>query len=221
MTWLALALIGYALANALAVRWPSSLTNPTLLTTLLLIAALWGSQTPPEHVQKALDPISQLLGPAVVALAVPLYRSRELLRRSWQALVIGGVSGTCMAAAINTLLAQLLHLPYAATLSTAPATSPVSLELAHYTHAPPALAASMSVIAGLLGAVILPLSLNKLRIASPVARGIAYGSVSHGVGTARARQEGELTGSASSVGMGLAALVMTVLVALASALGLT
>jgi putative effector of murein hydrolase len=82
------------------------------------------------------------------------------------------------------------------------------------TGAPPALAATLAVLSGLLGALVLPPVLTRLGVRHPLARGIALGSVAHGIGTARAREEGELTGAASSIGMGLAALVVTLVVAL-------
>ena len=95
-----------------------------------------------------------------------------------------------------------------------PATSPVALQLAPFTHAPPALAATLAVLSGLIGALILPPVLNALRVRHPLARGIAIGSVAHGIGTARAREEGEWAGAAASIGMGLAALTVTLIVAL-------
>ena len=99
---------------------------------------------------------------------------------------------------------------------TAPATSPVALQLAHITQAPAALAATLAVLSGLLGALILPTFLTLMRVQHPLARGIALGAVAHGIGTARAREEGNLTGAASSIGMGLAALLVTLVVAVRS-----
>lgn len=215
MTWVALTLLAFALGVVVQWRLRSPLANPTLLATLIVAAGLLLSRVPYPTYLKDVQPVQFLLAPAIVALAVPLYRLRALLAREWRALVIGGLGGTLAGVTTDTLLSRALHLtPDAArALVTAPATSPVALQLAEFTHAPPALAATLAVLSGLIGALILPPFLTLLSVQHPLARGIAIGSVAHGVGTASAREESELTGAASSIGMGLAALLVTLLVA--------
>ncbi|MEW6420738.1 MAG: LrgB family protein [Deinococcota bacterium] len=215
MTWVALTLLAFALGVLAQARARHPLVNPTLIATVLVVAALLLTRTPYDRYAAEVRPISFLLGPAVVALAVPLYRLRALLGREWQALVIGGLAGTLAGVGTDILLPRLLRLSAEAqrSLVTAPATSPVALQLAQFTHAPPALAATLAVLSGLLGALVLPPMLTRLGVRHPLARGIALGSVAHGIGTARAREEGEWTGAASSIGMGLAALLVTLVVA--------
>lgn len=218
MTWIALTLMAFVVGMLVQFRWRSPLSNPTLIATLLIGAALLLSRTKYDFYNAEVKNLSAFLAPAVVALAVPMYRLRALLAKQWRALVIGGLSGTLMGVGTDTLLPHLLGLDEVSrrSLMTAPATSPVALQLAQFTHAPATLAATLAVISGLVGALVLPSLLNLLGVKHPLARGIAIGSVSHGVGTARAREEGELTGAASSIGMGLAALTVTVVVALIS-----
>lgn len=217
MLWVALTLLSFALGVAAQARARHPLVNPTLIATVIVAGALLLTRTPYDGYAAEVQPISFLLGPAVVALAVPLYRLRALLAREWRALVLGGVAGTLVGVGADSLLPRLLGLSAEAqrSLVTAPATSPVALQLAHFTHAPPALAATLAVLSGLVGALVLPPVLTRLGVRHPLARGIAIGSVAHGIGTARAREEGERTGAASSIGMGLAALVVTLVVALA------
>ncbi|SEJ69007.1 Putative effector of murein hydrolase [Deinococcus reticulitermitis] len=216
MSWIALTLLGFVAGLLLQARVRSPLANPTLIATLAVALALLLTGTEYRDYQAQVAPVSALLAPAVVALAVPLYRLRALLARQWRALLIGGLVGTGSAVAADMLLARVLPLSEAAqrSLTTAPATSPVALQLAQFTGAPPVLAATLAVLSGLLGALVLPPFLTRLGVRHPLARGVAIGAVAHGVGTARAREEGELTGAASSIGMGLAALFVTVLVAL-------
>ncbi|WP_216318261.1 LrgB family protein [Deinococcus aestuarii] len=216
MIWVALTLLAFALGVVAQVRTRSALVNPTLIATVVVAAVLLVSGTAYSTYQAQVRPVSFLLGPAVVALAVPLYRLRALLVREWRALALGGAAGTLVGVGADTLLPRLLGLSVEAqrSLSTAPATSPVALQLAHLTGAPPALAATLAVLSGLLGALVLPPALTRLGVRHPLARGVAIGSVAHGIGTARAREEGEQTGAASSIGMGLAALVVTLVVAL-------
>ncbi|WP_291423006.1 LrgB family protein [Deinococcus sp.] len=215
MTWIALTLLAFVMGTLLGLRVSSPLSNPTLVATVLVAAALLLSHTPYEAYRLNVQPLSALLTPAVVALAVPMYRLRALLARQWRALVFGGLGGTLLGVSADTLLPQLLLLSTEAqrSLKTAPATSPVALQLAQFTHAPPVLAATLAVLSGLLGALVLPSFLTLIGVRHPLARGIAIGSVAHGVGTARAREEGDLTGAASSIGMGLAAVLVTFIVA--------
>lgn len=216
MIWLTVTLLAFAAGVLGQLRLRSPLANPTLIATLIVAAGLLATSVPYDTYLRDVQPLTTLLAPAVVALAVPLYRLRALLARQWRALLIGGLSGTLLAVAADAGLAQLLRVsPDAArALLTAPATSPVALQLAPFTHAPPALAATLAVLSGLVGALILPAFLTALGVTHPLARGIAIGAVAHGVGTARAREEGEHAGAASSIGMGLAALSVTLLVAL-------
>lgn len=214
MLWLSLTLLSFIAGLALSQRLRSPLANPTLVATLCVAAALLVSRTPYSVYHREVGPLSAFLTPAVVALAVPLYRLRALLARQWRSLVAGGLGGTLLAVAADATLARVLGVsePARRSLTTAPATSPVALQLAQFTQAPPALAATLAVLSGLVGALLLPPLLTRLGVRHPLARGIAIGSVAHGVGTARAREEGEETGAASSIGMGLAALLVTLVV---------
>ncbi|KQR40713.1 LrgB family protein [Deinococcus sp. Leaf326] len=218
MTWLALTLLAFVAGVAVQRHTGAVLANPTLLATVAVGAALLVSRTPYATYAGEVRPLSALLTPAVVALAVPLYRQRALLARQWRPLVLGGLAGTLTAVAADALLPRLLRLsPEAQTaLVTVPATSPVAVQLAALTHAPPALAATLAVLSGLVGALILPPVLDRLGVRHPLARGVALGSVAHGIGTARAREESEDAGAASSIGMGLAALAVTLVVAVLS-----
>lgn len=216
MSWVALTLLAFALGVLAQVRARHPLVNPTLVATVIVAGVLLLTRTPYHRYAAEVRPVSFLLGPAVVALAVPLYRLRALLAREWRALALGGAGGTLVGVGADTLLPRWLGLSMEAqrSLVTAPATSPVALHLAQLTQAPPALAATLAVLSGLLGALVLPPVLTRLGVRHPLARGVAMGSVAHGIGTARAREEGETTGAASSIGMGLAALVVTLSVAL-------
>nr|WP_221284035.1 LrgB family protein [Deinococcus humi] len=209
-------LIAFALGVVLQARvGRSPLANPTLIATLLVAGVLLVGGVSHARYLEEVRPLTALLAPAIVALAVPMYRLRALLSRQWRSLVIGGLSGTLVGVGTDVLFSRLLGLSGEAqrSLLTAPATSPVALQLAQFTGAPPALAATLAVLSGLVGALILPGFLTLIGVRHALARGLAIGSVSHGVGTARAREEGELTGAASSIGMGLAALLVTLVVA--------
>lgn len=217
----ALTLLGYALGLALARRTRFTLANPTLIGVLFVMAGLSLLRVPYETYAEANTFLSALLTPAVVALAVPMYRQRALLRREWRALILGGGAGTLAAMLVGWVGGTLLHFERGVHLAatTASATSPVALAVNRELGGSAALAATLAIVAGLVGASVGPTWLTKLGVTSPVARGVAIGSVSHGIGTARVRDEGDAAGAASSLGMGLGALVVTLVTALAARAG--
>ncbi|WP_425148143.1 LrgB family protein [Deinococcus sp.] len=211
MTWLALTLLAFAFGLLIQSRSRSPLANPTLVACLLLVPLLLLTHIGYAVYSRDTRPLSTLLTPAVVALAVPLYRQRALIRRAWRAVLLGGASGTLIAVGMNTLGGYLLAAPRPVrlALSTDSVTSPVAYAISQRLGGAPSLAAAFVIIVGLIGAVVLPGLLVRLGVRSPVARGLALGAVAHGISTARARQDGELSGAAASVGMCLGALVVT------------
>ncbi len=211
MTWLALTLLAFALGLLVQSRAGRPLANPTLIACLILVPLLLLSHTAYASYSADTRPLSLLLTPAVVALAVPLYRQRALIQRAWRAVLLGGVVGTLIAVGINTLGGRLIGAPREVrlALSTDSVTSPVAYAISERLHGAPPLAAAFVIIVGLIGAIVLPGLLKRLGVTSRMARGIALGAVAHGIGTARAREDGDLSGAAASVGMCLGALVVT------------
>ena len=211
MTWLALTLLAFALGLLVQRRARSPLANPTLIACLILVPLLLLSHTAYASYSADTRPLSLLLTPAVVALAVPLYRQRLLIRRAWRAVLLGGVVGTLIAVGINSLGGRLIQAPREVrlALSTDSVTSPVAYAISERLNGAPPLAAAFVIIVGLIGAIVLPGLLKRLGVTSRMARGIALGAVAHGIGTARAREDGDLSGAAASVGMCLGALVVT------------
>ncbi|MGY2892111.1 LrgB family protein [Deinococcus sp. UYEF24] len=216
MTWLAVTLLAFVLGLFVQSRAGRPLANPTLIACLILVPLLLLTRTTYASYSADTRPLSLLLTPAVVALAVPLYRQRLLIRRAWRAVLLGGVVGTLIAVGINTLGGRLIGAPREVrlALSTDSVTSPVAYAISERLHGAPPLAAAFVIIVGLIGAIVLPGLLKRLGVTSRMARGIALGAVAHGIGTARAREDGDLSGAAASVGMCLGALVVTLVSAL-------
>ncbi|NFV80187.1 LrgB family protein [Magnetospirillum aberrantis] len=157
-----------------------------------------------------------LLGPATVALAIPLYRQIRLLLRSALAVVVGLVAGATVAAASAMGLAWALGASHRTVLSLAPksATSPIAMAVSEGIGGLPSLTAVMAILTGIVGSTIAVWVLDAVRVKNEAARGLAMGTAAHGIGTARAIQLGEITGAFSGLAMGLAALVTTVVVPL-------
>lgn len=211
-------LVTYVLAQALYARvgfapW----ANPVLWTVLTLALLLAASGTPYPTYFSGAQFIHFLLGPAVVALAWPLWQRRTELRSRARAVLLAATAGGLAAAAAAVGLGWLLSLPDAVLRSLAPksVTAPVAMGIAEQLGGIPALAAAFAVITGLTGAISAKYLFDALRIAEPEVRGFALGTAAHGIGAARALQvhpdAGAYAGLALGVQVVLAALLMPLL----------
>jgi len=189
------------------------LLNPVLIAVLQLVAILNLTGTGyPEYFAGA-QFVHFLLGPATVALAIPLYRQLERVRRSALALIVSILAGSLTAAGSAVGIAWALGGSRDTLISLAPksVTAPVAMGVAEQLGGLASLTAVLVILTGVLGAMLGPLVLSALGIRDWAARGVAMGTASHGIGTARALQESELAGAFSGLAMGLNALATAVL----------
>lgn len=153
------------------------------------------------------------LGPATVALAVPLHQNAHRLKGfvvpMLIAIPLGAVVSIVTAFGLTRLLGGGEEL--ALTLAPKAATTPVSLALSGENGGIPALTAVLAILVGILGAVAGPAVLNLLRVRDRRARGLAMGAVSHGVGTSRSLHDDETEGAFAGLSMGLTALATSLL----------
>jgi putative effector of murein hydrolase len=153
------------------------------------------------------------LGPAVVALAVPIYKLRNLVRENLWPLVLIIIVGVL--SSIFSVVALLMFFGLAGPLIQAlclkSITAPVALGIAREIGAPVAIAAFGVMVAGIMGAVAGPPVLYWLRIKDARAQGLALGCGSHGVGTARALELGPVQGAFASVGMSCTAIAASMI----------
>ena len=157
--------------------------------------------------------VAFLLGPATVALALPLHREMARVRRAAPAIVGAVIVGACASIFTGIVVAQLLGAPerVVASMATKATTTPVAIALSSEVDGIPALAAVLAITAGVLGAVAGPFVLDLLGVGDRRARGLAMGAVSHGIGTSRSLAEDRTEGAFSGLSMGLTALTTAVL----------
>lgn len=198
--------------------------NPVLWTVLVLAGGLLASGVPYPTYFAGAQFIHFLLGPAVVALAWPLWLRRTELRQRWGQLLIAALMGGFAASACAVLLALAFELPLDVVLSLAPksVTAPVAMGIAEKIGGIPALAAVFAVVTGMVGALAGKYLFDALRI--PIthegwaARGFALGTAAHGIGAARALQvnadAGAYAALALSLQVVLASLLMPILLPL-------
>jgi len=190
------------------------LANPVLIAVLLLVALLWVTGTPYATYFEGAQFVHFLLGPATVALAVPLYEQRAQLARLALPLSLGLIAGVLTAVASAVGVAWLFGASRATVLSLAPksVTTPIAMGIAAKIGGLPSLTAVLVILTGMLGAIIARPLLNLLRVQTHATRGFALGVASHGIGTARAFQVSEEMGAFAGLGMGLTALLTALIV---------
>lgn len=211
----------YLLANALYARlgqppW----ANPVLVSILVIGAVLHFSGVPYPTYFAGAQFIHFLLGPAVVALGWPLWqRRRELLAR-WRPLLLAALAGGFVASVSGVVLAYALGLPDDVILALAPKTltAPVAMGVAERLGGVPALAAVFAVITGLTGALSAKYLFDLMGIRRNaegwIARGFALGSISHGIGAARAIQVNADAGAFAGLALGIQVILGSLLMPL-------
>ncbi len=191
--------------------------NPVVVTITALIGLLLATDTSYSTYFEANRFLHFLLGPATVALAVPLVQRIRELGDCWRSLALALGTGSVTAVLTALGLGWLVGLPPKMLIAMLPksATTPIAMPVAAGLGGNASLAAVLVIITGLLAAVAgLPL-MHRLRVTSPMARGLALGLGGHGLGTARAYRDGPVTGAYAGLAMGLNGLATAILVPLA------
>lgn len=215
-------LVVYVVAQAAYTRLRQApWANPVLWTVVVLASGLLATGVPYPSYFSGAQFIHFLLGPAVVALAWPLWLRREELRQRWGRLLAAALAGGVAASGSALLLGWALGLPAEVILSLAPksVTAPVAMGIAEQIGGIPELAAVFAVLTGLVGALSGKYLFDGLRIptdpAGWAARGFALGTASHGIGAARALQVNADAGAYAGLALGLQVVLASLLMPLA------
>ncbi len=189
-------------------KFPSPFTTPVFFSTPIIITILVLLDIQYEEYTFAKEIMTYLLGPATVALAVPLYKNREIVFKNILPVGLGLTIGSFSSILSGVLLAKVFGLSniLIASISVKSSTTPVAIEISKIIGGDPALTVAFVIITGIAGTMIGPWLMNLTKITNPLSRGLALGTIAHGQGTAEAAQEGELQGAVSGVAMGLGAI---------------
>jgi predicted murein hydrolase (TIGR00659 family) len=218
LLWLAMTLLVYAIADAVSLKTHRHpLANPVLHSMWIIGAFLLLTGTSYATYFGGAQFVHFLLGPATVALAVPLYENRKVVASAILPMLVALAAGSVTAVASVVLLAQAAGLPRAVILSMAPksVTAGVAMGISESLHADPSLTAVAVILTGIMGAIIVTPLMNRVGITDFRARGFAVGIAAHGIGTARAFQVDAVAGVFAGIAMSLNALVTSLLVPLA------
>lgn len=215
-------LVVYVLAHAIYERLQQApWANPVLWTVLTLAVVLLATGVSYPTYFAGAQFIHFLLGPAVVALAWPLWERRAELIKRWRVLLLAALAGGVAASGSALALGWAMDLPPDILLSLAPksVTAPVAMGIADKIGGIPALAAVFAVITGMVGALSGKYLFDALRIprsrAGWMARGFALGTAAHGIGAARALQVNSDAGAYAGLALGLQVVLASLLMPLA------
>ena len=217
LLWLTTTLLAYLAADAISAacgRHP--LANPVLIAVTFVSIVVVASGTSFPAYFAGAQFVHFLLGPATVALAVPLVRHLPQVRRALVPMLVALVAGSATAIACAVWLARAFGLDRAEILALAPksATAAIAMGIAEKMGGDPALTAVLTILTGITGAIIVTPLMNALRLRNYAARGFAAGLTSHGIGTARAFQVDPLAGTFAGIALGLNGLLTALLVPL-------
>ena len=215
-------LMVYVLAHAFYLRaGHAPWANPVLWSVVVLACGLLATGVSYPTYFAGAQFIHFLLGPAVVALAWPLWLRRAELRQRWLRLLMAALAGGSVAAASSLVLGWMFGLPRELILSLVPksVTAPVAMGIAEQIGGIPALAAVFAVITGLVGALCGKYLFGALGIPTDTqgwsARGFALGTASHGIGAARAMQVDADAGAYAGLALGMQVVLASLLIPLA------
>lgn len=203
----------YLICLQLHKRFNSPFTQPIILTSGIIIIILLIFNIPYNTYMVGGQWIDILMGPAVVALGIPLYNHYHILKRLAGPIIIGVGTGAVIGVSSGIGLAKLFGFDEAYILALAPksVTTPVAISIAETLGGPISLAAIFVVIAGISGVLMSPVIFKVFKLDTAVGKGIGIGSAAHAMGTAAAMGRSELEASMSTIAMVLSAVIVSVI----------
>jgi predicted murein hydrolase (TIGR00659 family) len=192
------------------------LVNPVLIAVSMLVLLLWLTATSYETYFAGAQLVHFLLGPATVALAIPLYTQIRRVRAMLLPVIVGLIAGSLTAVLSAVMIGRLFGASASTQLSLAPksVTTPIAMGVAERIGGIPSLTAVLVIVTGIIGAVAARYVFDALKLRDPAIRGFAIGVASHGIGTARAFQVSEQSGAFAALAMGLNGALTALLVPL-------
>lgn len=200
---LPLTLVTFFLARQIGKRFKTPILNPLLVSMIVIIPILVFTHTPYEHYFQGSKVLNDLLQPAVVALAFPLYEQLHQIRARWKSIITICFIGSMVAMITGTSVALLMGATPEIAASVLPksVTTPIAMAVGGSIGGIPAISAVCVIFVGILGAVFGHTLLNLMRIKTKASRGLAMGTASHALGTARCAELDFQEGAFSSLAL--------------------
>lgn len=205
-------ILSYGLGCLLHHRWKFAIFNPLLISIAATIAVLAVFRIDYDVYYASAKYLSFLLTPATVCLAVPLYQKLELLKQNWKAILAGILSGVLTALVCVLAMSVMFGLSHQEYVTFLPKsiTTAIGMGVSEELGGSVTLTVAVIIISGVLGNVFAPAVCRLFRIKEPIAKGIAIGSASHAIGTAKAMEMGEVEGAMSSLSIAVSGLLTVI-----------
>ncbi|MGR5461884.1 CidB/LrgB family autolysis modulator [Photobacterium damselae] len=213
MIWLVATLVCFYVARYISGKIKNPLLNPLLITLIVLIVLLKWLQVPYEVYFADNKIINFLLGPAVVALALPLYQQLAHIRSKWKTIMTACFVGSVLSMTFGTTIAFWMgaDAQLAASILPKSITTPLAMAASQQIGGIPSITAAMVILVGIFGAVLGYPIMKLLKIEHPLAKGLSMGTVSHALGTAKAAEEDYQEGAFSSLALVICGIMTTIL----------
>ena len=215
-----LTMAAFALGTVINRRTGKAIFNPLLLAAVFVVVFLSVLGIPYATYKASAAPVSYLLLPATVSLAVPLYEKWELLCRNWAAILAGILAGVAASLGSVLVLALLLRLDHAQYVTLLPksVTTAISMDVSAELGGIASLTGAVVILTGIVGSLFGEGLLRLLRITDPMAKGVAMGTAAHAIGTSKALEMGETEGAMSGLSIAVAGIMTAILAPLLAGL---
>ena len=207
-----ISLVSYGVGWILNKKTGKAIFNPLLISVILTIIVLAVGHIGYDVYYSGAKYLNWLLTPATVCLAIPLYEKIDVLKSNWKAIAAGIISGVLASLVFVLAISAIFGLTHAEYVTFLPKSITTAIgmgvteELGGYTD----LTAAVIIVTGILGNLLAPVLCKLFRITEPVAKGIAIGTSSHAMGTAKAMEMGEVEGAMSSLSIAIAGLLTVI-----------
>ena len=210
---LPLTLVVFFAARKLAARFKMPLLNPLLVSMVVIIPFLLLTDIPYDHYFKGSEVLNDLLQPAVVALAYPLYEQLHQIRARWKSIITICFVGSAVAMITGTSVALMMGASpqIAASILPKSVTTPIAMAVSGSIGGIPAISAVCVIYVGILGAVFGHTLLNLMRITTKASRGLSMGTASHALGTARCAEMDYREGAFSSLALVICGIITSLI----------
>lgn len=207
-----ISLIGYFIGTEAKRRWKLPILNPLLISIVLVIGFLLLFRVDYDVYNGSAKYLSYLLTPATVSLAIPLYQQMEILRKNAAAILIGILAGVLTSLVSIFVLAQFFHLSHEEYVTLLPKsiTTAIGMGISEELGGYVVITTAVIIITGVLGNMFAEALCRVFRIRHAISSGLAIGTASHAIGTAKAMEMGEVEGAMSSLAIVISGLCTVV-----------
>lgn len=207
-----ISILAYQAGLMIRRKWKFAILNPLLISIIIVIAVLLVLRMDYETYNEGAKYLSYLLTPATVCLAIPLYEQLEHLKKNVKAIAAGILSGVLSSLVSVWALSAAFGLSHEEYVTLLPKsiTTAIGMGVSEELGGIVTITVAVIIVTGVLGNIIAELVCRLFRIKEPVAKGIAIGSASHAIGTAKALEMGEVEGAMSSLSIAVSGLLTVI-----------